>query len=98
MSSTTFPEAHGTDFTKLQGIAVEGDRVDGDARCLQRFLDPPLNRRIDLDRRLAGRNLDSGSFTKKIRQGEKRLREKIEDDPQEPKLILTVRGLGYKSG
>ncbi len=28
----------------------------------------------------------------------KRLREKIEDDPQEPKLILTVRGLGYKSG
>ena len=23
---------------------------------------------------------------------------KIEDDPQEPKLILTVRGLGYKSG
>lgn len=28
----------------------------------------------------------------------KRLREKIEDDPQDPKLILTVRGLGYKSG
>lgn len=28
----------------------------------------------------------------------KRLREKIEEDPQEPKLILTVRGLGYKSG
>lgn len=28
----------------------------------------------------------------------KRLREKIEDDPQIPRLILTVRGLGYKSG
>ncbi len=26
----------------------------------------------------------------------KRLREKIEDNPQEPKLIHTVRGLGYK--
>lgn len=26
----------------------------------------------------------------------KRLREKIEDDPQNPKLIKTVRGLGYK--
>lgn len=26
----------------------------------------------------------------------KRLREKIEDDPQAPKLIKTVRGLGYK--
>lgn len=28
----------------------------------------------------------------------KRLREKLEDNPQEPKLILTVRGLGYKVG
>ncbi len=28
----------------------------------------------------------------------KRLREKIEDDPVEPRLITTVRGLGYKAG
>ena len=28
----------------------------------------------------------------------KRLREKIEDDPQEPALIRTVRGFGYKAG
>jgi len=27
----------------------------------------------------------------------KRLREKIEDDPQSPKIIVTVRGLGYKA-
>jgi two-component system alkaline phosphatase synthesis response regulator PhoP len=26
----------------------------------------------------------------------RRLREKIEDHPREPTLILTIRGLGYK--
>ncbi len=28
----------------------------------------------------------------------KRIREKIEDDPQNPKIIVTVRGMGYKLG
>ena len=28
----------------------------------------------------------------------KRLREKIEDDAKEPKIIKTIRGLGYKIG
>jgi len=28
----------------------------------------------------------------------KRLREKLEDDPQNPRIIQTVRGLGYKAG
>lgn len=28
----------------------------------------------------------------------KRLRDKIETNPQEPEILLTVRGLGYKAG
>lgn len=28
----------------------------------------------------------------------KRLREKVEDDPSRPRIIVTVRGLGYKAG
>jgi two-component system phosphate regulon response regulator PhoB len=27
----------------------------------------------------------------------RRLREKIEDDPRKPALILTIRGMGYKA-
>ena len=27
----------------------------------------------------------------------KRLREKIEDDPQHPSIIVTIRGMGYKA-
>ena len=28
----------------------------------------------------------------------KRLRDKIEDNPAQPKIIVTVRGMGYKLG
>lgn len=41
---------------------------------------------------IAGEFVNDNTLTVYI----KRLREKIEDDPTNPKIILTVRGLGYK--
>lgn len=43
---------------------------------------------------IAGEFVNDNTLTVYI----KRLREKIEDDPQNPLLIRTVRGLGYKMG
>ena len=39
-----------------------------------------------------GSFIDSGSLTVSMR----RLRMKVEDDPGEPRMLLTVRGMGYK--
>ena len=41
---------------------------------------------------VAGEYVNDNTLTVYI----KRLREKIEDDPTDPKIILTVRGTGYK--
>lgn len=41
---------------------------------------------------IAGEFVNDNTLTVYI----KRLREKIEDDPADPKIILTVRGIGYK--
>lgn len=43
---------------------------------------------------IAGEFVNDNTLTVYI----KRIREKIEDDPQEPKIIKTVRGFGYKLG
>ncbi|PWM39039.1 MAG: DNA-binding response regulator [Clostridiales bacterium] len=43
---------------------------------------------------IAGEFVNDNTLTVYI----KRLRDKIEDDPQNPALIRTVRGLGYKAG
>ena len=43
---------------------------------------------------IAGEFVNDNTLTVYI----KRLREKIEDDPQNPEIIKTVRGMGYKVG
>ena len=43
---------------------------------------------------IAGEYMNDNTLTVYI----KRLRDKIEDDPQNPQIIKTVRGMGYKAG
>ena len=43
---------------------------------------------------MAGEYVNDNTLTVYI----KRLRDKIEDDPQNPQIIKTVRGMGYKAG
>lgn len=68
-------------------------------RLLLMFINNPQNI-ITRDRLLdelwdaAGEFVNDNTLTVYI----KRLREKIEDDPATPKLILTVRGTGYRLG
>ena len=50
------------------------------------------NQLLDAIWDVAGEYVNDNTLTVYI----KRLREKIEDDPANPKIILTVRGLGYK--
>lgn len=52
------------------------------------------NRLIEEIWNIAGEFVNDNTLTVYI----KRLREKIEDDPQNPRIIKTVRGLGYKVG
>ncbi len=70
-----------------------------DYRLLLVFINNP-NTIITRDRLIdelwdaAGEYVCSNSLTVYI----KRLRERIEDDPANPKIILTVRGIGYRLG
>lgn len=58
------------------------------------FLKYPVSpqRLLDAIWDVAGEYVNDNTLTVYI----KRLREKIEDDPTDPKIILTVRGTGYK--
>ena len=50
------------------------------------------NQLLDAIWDVAGEYVNDNTLTVYI----KRLREKIEDDPTNPQIILTVRGIGYK--
>ena len=93
--------SNGITVKLLKGeVYKNGERIDltaGEYRLLCMFMENPdivlsseqiLGRLWDCDEKF----VDNNTLTVYIR----RLRTKIEDEPSEPKMIVTVRGLGYK--
>ena len=80
-------------------VAVRGERVDLPPKefalleLLLRNAGRVMTRDLIIDRVWGG---DYVGDTKTLDVHIKRLRSRIEDDPHRPKLIVTVRGVGYK--
>ena len=62
--------------------------------CICRHLNTDFYRLLEEIWDIAGEYVNDNTLTVYI----KRLRDKIEDDPQNPQIIKTVRGMGYKAG
>ena len=78
-----------------QLISPEGEGHDlsqAESQLLLGFLERP--NRILTREQLMG-DKDTGAFDRSIDVRISRLRRKLEDDPQNPKLIKTVYGAGY---
>lgn len=87
-----------TDIAKRELTASDGRLVDltgGEFDLLVAFVENP-QRTLSRDHLLdLTRGRMSSPFDRSIDIQVSRLRQKIEDDPKEPKLIKTVRSVGY---
>lgn len=85
-------------FTKLEITSPTGEQQNlsyAEAQLLQMFLDAP-NRLINRDQMLdALGGLAEGNFERAMDVRVSRLRNKLKDDPQNPKIIKTIYGAGY---
>lgn len=97
----TMLQSNGIKVFLLQGQAFKNDRLleltAAEYKLLCLFMRNPnvvLTKEQILDRLwdCNGNYIDSSTLTVYMR----RLRIKIEDNPGEPKMLLTVRGMGYK--
>jgi DNA-binding response OmpR family regulator len=87
------------DFNRRELRFAEADRVELSERetDLLRYLVSHRGRAISRDELLANvwRINPHGAATRTIDMHIVRLREKLRDDPHEPRLLITVRGKGY---
>lgn len=94
-------ESNGIKISLLEGIAYKNgnplDLTGGEYKLLHYLIENPnvvLTKNQILEELWDSRDayIDNSSITVYIR----RLRVKIEDNPSQPKMILTIRGMGYK--
>ena len=93
--------SNGIEINLLQGQALKGseclDLTAGEYKLLCLFMQNPnivLTKEQILDKLwdCEGNFIDNSTLTVYIR----RLRMKVEDNPSEPQMLVTVRGMGYK--
>lgn len=86
------------DLVSRELRSTDGDLVPlttGEFNLLQAFANHP-NRPLDRDQLMdSARGRDWSPYDRSIDTQVGRLRKKLEDDPKNPKIIKTVRGVGY---
>lgn len=60
------------------------------------YLSQNINTIVSIDRILDNIWEDSYGYENTLITHIYRLREKLEDDPRNPKILITIKGLGYK--
>ena len=86
-------------FDKSKGILIKnGDEIPLTATQFKilAFLADNMNMIVSIDRILENIWEDSYGYENTLITHIYRLREKLEDNPRDPKLLITIKGLGYK--
>ena len=86
-------------FDKSRGILEKGgEEIPLTAKQFKilDYLSQNINTIVSIDRILDNIWEDSYGYENTLITHIYRLREKLEDDPRNPKILITIKGLGYK--
>ena len=86
-------------FDKSKGILEKnGEEIALTAKQFKilDYLSENINRIVSIDRIIDNVWEDSYGYENTLITHIYRLREKLEDNPRDPKILITIKGLGYK--
>ena len=86
-------------FDKSKGILIKNnDEISLTATQFKilAYLADNMNMIVSIDRILENIWEDSYGYENTLITHIYRIREKLEDNPREPKILITIKGLGYK--